>query len=606
MTAPSARFPSSSLYSFLLLLPPFSLLFLLLLEPIVVSAVVPNCTIAYDPSLEALIANLNMDIRYDASTYRASTLHDRSPTTDRLELREFVPATSILNEYNVRPYAIAWTSLCVALGVGHPAGYSLTLPEIAHLALAPKTFLPVFRAPAKSGVFGALFESLRLQGFLTAPELSLGTAGSSSSTLYTPVAYDNTTEAKNYLTSDSRYATAVAFVSTLDARRHGLKCALVEYSAHVVMSPILDEVSYELYPPSMEYISPYNESIMTALYQAPNGAVPTRFYPLVGPLVVLLPRNGLEYYTSECSGPWARAGAVLSFAEGLFKTERTDLIFKRFGIAPLRPSTWYNTRSTLQNDNPTPDSSVSVTVFSSLITLRVILVLLFKSWSALPTSSSRYFLNFTELSSPEKALVTVSATVPTTAVVESAGRISFPLLSYPMTVLHNVPGVQTLYLTSCVLLDIFSERIKYWDDIEIQELNPASSMPALQISIILHDSEEEMSILTKSLLRISKECGRNVTSMPWTLGTSAVPRDSVTKVVDEKSGSISCALLLNDDRRTDLVTSMTKSTVFLSASGSMQADPLQTTINLSNIYDAGIERYATPALQQGIGANTTR
>jgi phosphate transport system substrate-binding protein len=70
----------------------------------------------------------------------------------------------------------------------------------------------------------------------------------------------------------------------------------------------------------------------------------------------------------------------------------------------------------------------------------------------------------------------------------------WPLLQLPIgiegvAIAYNLPGVPPgLKLTAAVLSDIFSGRIRNWNDIALRNLNPGVSLPAMEIRVV-HQGE---------------------------------------------------------------------------------------------------------------------
>lgn len=69
------------------------------------------------------------------------------------------------------------------------------------------------------------------------------------------------------------------------------------------------------------------------------------------------------------------------------------------------------------------------------------------------------------------------------------GAFSVPVAVIPVGVLFNLPSVKNLKLNAHVLSEIFSGRIKSWDDPEIARLNPEADLPDKDI-VPVHAKEE--------------------------------------------------------------------------------------------------------------------
>ena len=68
------------------------------------------------------------------------------------------------------------------------------------------------------------------------------------------------------------------------------------------------------------------------------------------------------------------------------------------------------------------------------------------------------------------------------------GVLQAPTIAGAVVVVFNVPGVERLNLTGAVLAKIFMGEIRYWDDPEIQKLNPGVKLPHHEI-IPVHRSD---------------------------------------------------------------------------------------------------------------------
>ncbi len=68
------------------------------------------------------------------------------------------------------------------------------------------------------------------------------------------------------------------------------------------------------------------------------------------------------------------------------------------------------------------------------------------------------------------------------------GVLQAPTIAGAVVVVFNIPGVDRLNLTGCVLAKIFMGEIKYWDDPEIQKLNPGVKLPHKEI-VPVHRSD---------------------------------------------------------------------------------------------------------------------
>ncbi len=127
--------------------------------------------------------------------------------------------------------------------------------------------------------------------------------------------------------------------------------------------------------------------------------------------------------------------------------------------------------------------------------------------------------------------------------LQKAGLIQFPTVAGGIVPVVNLPGAsgKPLKLTGAVLADIFSGKIKAWNDARISALNDGVTLPALKITrVVRDDSSGTTEAFTTYLAASSPDwvgsVGRKVT---W--GGSAVAvkgSDAVAETVKSTSGAI--------------------------------------------------------------------
>ena len=88
----------------------------------------------------------------------------------------------------------------------------------------------------------------------------------------------------------------------------------------------------------------------------------------------------------------------------------------------------------------------------------------------------------------------------------------FPLASAPITVSYNLPDVKTLKLDGETLAEIFSLKIKKWNDPAIAAVNPGVDLPSTSITVAHRsDGSGTTSNFTKYLSTVAPDA--------WTLGS---------------------------------------------------------------------------------------
>lgn len=102
--------------------------------------------------------------------------------------------------------------------------------------------------------------------------------------------------------------------------------------------------------------------------------------------------------------------------------------------------------------------------------------------------------------------------------------VVIPVAVEAVAIVYNIPGLQSgLKLTGPVLADIYLDKIIFWDNSQIQELNPGVKLPHARITAIHRtDSAGTTYVLTSYLSTVSDEwknlVGKN-TSVTWKAGT---------------------------------------------------------------------------------------
>jgi len=146
-----------------------------------------------------------------------------------------------------------------------------------------------------------------------------------------------------------------------------------------------------------------------------------------------------------------------------------------------------------------------------------------------------------------------------TATVDSAGSdpalkpedtkaMKGPALQYPVafgaiTVSYNLPGIKSgLKLDGPTLADIFSGKIKTWNDPAIKSLNPGVSLPSTAITVVHRsDSSGTTKGFTTYLSDVSPSWKSTIGAdkdVKWPTGTGAAKNSGVAAAVKQTAGAV--------------------------------------------------------------------
>ncbi|HEX8853988.1 MAG TPA: phosphate ABC transporter substrate-binding protein PstS [Thermoleophilaceae bacterium] len=121
--------------------------------------------------------------------------------------------------------------------------------------------------------------------------------------------------------------------------------------------------------------------------------------------------------------------------------------------------------------------------------------------------------------------------------------VHIPVAFGAITVSYNLSGVKSgLKLDGATIADIFLGKVKKWNDPEIAKLNPGTSLPSSNITVI-HRSDESGTTkgFTDFLQSYSSEWKSKVGSdktVKWPTGTGAKGNDGVAAAIKQTAGSI--------------------------------------------------------------------
>ena len=113
-----------------------------------------------------------------------------------------------------------------------------------------------------------------------------------------------------------------------------------------------------------------------------------------------------------------------------------------------------------------------------------------------------------------------------------------------MVIAYNLPGFTgTLRLTGPVIADIYSGKVKKWDDDEIRALNSGVAIPAGQDIVVCHRSDGSGTsyIFTDYLSKVSSSWASDPgkgTAVKWPIGLGGKGNEGVTALVQQTPGGI--------------------------------------------------------------------
>jgi phosphate transport system substrate-binding protein len=147
----------------------------------------------------------------------------------------------------------------------------------------------------------------------------------------------------------------------------------------------------------------------------------------------------------------------------------------------------------------------------------------------------------------QTATVDFAGSDPSLASADKSG-MKGPALQYPVafgaiTVSYNLPGVKSgLKLDGPTLANIFSGKIKTWNDPAIKALNSGVSLPSTAITVVHRsDSSGTTSGFTTYLSDVSSTWKSSIGSgkdVKWPVGTGAAKNSGVAAAVKQTQGAV--------------------------------------------------------------------
>ncbi|HEX3974878.1 MAG TPA: phosphate ABC transporter substrate-binding protein PstS [Solirubrobacteraceae bacterium] len=121
--------------------------------------------------------------------------------------------------------------------------------------------------------------------------------------------------------------------------------------------------------------------------------------------------------------------------------------------------------------------------------------------------------------------------------------LQFPVAFGGITVSYNLPGIKSgLKLDGPTLADIFSGKVKTWNDPEITKLNPGMSLPSTAITIVHRsDSSGTTAGFTTYLSDVSPSWKSSIGTdkdVKWPVGTGAAKNSGVAAAVKQTQGAV--------------------------------------------------------------------
>ncbi len=108
------------------------------------------------------------------------------------------------------------------------------------------------------------------------------------------------------------------------------------------------------------------------------------------------------------------------------------------------------------------------------------------------------------------------STIPSSEEASFNGKtvLYFPVLLGPITMSYNLSGVTSLKLTPTVIAEIFSGKLKTWNDPAITAINPGVTLPSTPITVAVRS---DSSGTTQNFTLFLQEAAGSA----WTLGSSS-------------------------------------------------------------------------------------
>eukprot|EP00760_Papus_ankaliazontas_P000240 PhM_4_TR10040/c2_g1_i6/m.99238 len=465
-----------------------------------------QCTGAHDDALTDFVDSLRLSSVFVKTNTDADTAAAVAATpTTRVGIAEFLDPTTMAT--GVVQYPIGMTTLCFAMGSGHPSPIVNVTTVAAYVAgtasrIANQTGpVRVYLPPQGTGAAHALLSSLKALGaqggFDAATAYPATTHAASPS--FTPVFFTSIAQVQAGLAADPY---AVAVVSALQARKLRLRCASITL-------PPTSEGCSKTVSPTLGAAALSQLDIDVQSLQLSFAVKEVSVYPLVGPIVVLVPRDLAT--RAPCTGNWSTPDAVVSYVESLVTAQDVRTLLLRFGAVGLGDSALYSARVKLHDDFVTAGSTRIVAGGSSAI--MPVLHAQATAWYAVAPID---FLDYpgggsgAGLSHQRDGTWVMSGSDIPLGTTEWDARPTLrqvPGVALSVSLIHNVPGIDDLVLPVCVVNDLYRGVITHWDDERIQAVNTLTTLPHVPVTVVVRNSKSGTTeIFLSGLALLDKEC----------------------------------------------------------------------------------------------------
>lgn len=147
----------------------------------------------------------------------------------------------------------------------------------------------------------------------------------------------------------------------------------------------------------------------------------------------------------------------------------------------------------------------------------------------------------------QTATVTFAGSDPSLQPMDVKGMkgpvFQFPVAFGAITVSYNLPGIKSgLKLDGPTIADIFSGKIKTWNDPAIKSLNPGLSLPSTAITVVHRsDSSGTTDGFTTYLSDVSSTWKSTIGAgkdVKWPVGTGAAKNSGVAAAVKQTQGAV--------------------------------------------------------------------
>ena len=123
-----------------------------------------------------------------------------------------------------------------------------------------------------------------------------------------------------------------------------------------------------------------------------------------------------------------------------------------------------------------------------------------------------------------------------------ADVVHIPTCLGAVVIAYNLPGIDSLKLTSSLIESIFLGKIAKWNDPEIKKVNPALNLPDKNITVVYRsDGSGTTNIFSDYLSKVGKEWAEKVgtgKSLNWPAGIGAKGNPGVAGTISQTEGTI--------------------------------------------------------------------